>query len=462
MSRVGRDSEHRAAVRKRLTHASIRMMTIADGVVTPLTDGIRAVIDSAYLDDLKTAVRRGMAGVVRDGRNAGGRAYGYRPVPGRPGELAIAPAEADVVRRVYADYLGGATSREIVTALNADGVAPPRGRFWRASALLGNPRRHCGILQNEIYVGRIVWNRVRMVRDPDTERRVSRINPESEWQRADAPHLAILDAATFDAAQARRAARTRAQPRDRQRPRYPLSGLLRCGCCGAGMSIKDRQNGRRRIVCSQMKEAGACDHRRPYLLDAIEEAVIGALRDKLGSRDAIAWYVRVYNDEQRRHADDSVRQRARLERDVARTQGELDRTIDALIKGRLSDAEADTRLPELRAARDAATAALAASAEPPRVVTLHPAAVDAYLKNLDRLADLIGDDLQRGDAELANALRSLIETVTVTPTLDRGKPQITIAGHLASLIDRDAFPQGSIRGGRLVAEEGFEPPTHGL
>ena len=155
---------------------------------------------------------------------------------------------------------------------------------------MGNPQRRNGILQNELYAGRLIWNRVRMVRDPDTERRVSRVNPETEWQRAGAPTLAIVDAATFAAAQGRRAAGTKAMPRDRMRIRHPLSGLLCCGCCGAGMSIKDRDRAsRRRIVCSQMKEAGACDHRRPYMLDAIEAAVIGALREKLGNRDAIAW-----------------------------------------------------------------------------------------------------------------------------------------------------------------------------
>jgi site-specific DNA recombinase len=70
----------RAAIRKRLRFAGVTIMTPADGVVTDLTDGIRAVIDSQYLDDLKHATRRGMAGVIRDKRHAGGKAYGYTPV----------------------------------------------------------------------------------------------------------------------------------------------------------------------------------------------------------------------------------------------------------------------------------------------------------------------------------------------------------------------------------------------
>ena len=72
MSRVGRDQEDRAGIRKRLRFAGISIMTPTDGVVTDLTDGIRAVIDSQYLEDLKHATRRGMAGVIRDKRHAGG------------------------------------------------------------------------------------------------------------------------------------------------------------------------------------------------------------------------------------------------------------------------------------------------------------------------------------------------------------------------------------------------------
>jgi hypothetical protein len=86
MSRVGRDEEDRAAIRKRLTFHGVTIMTPVDGVVTRLTDGIKAVIDSHYLEDLKVMIRRGMAGVIRDGRHAGGRAYAYRPVPGKKAE----------------------------------------------------------------------------------------------------------------------------------------------------------------------------------------------------------------------------------------------------------------------------------------------------------------------------------------------------------------------------------------
>jgi site-specific DNA recombinase len=58
-------------------------------------------------------------------------------------------------------------------------TAAPRGRAWNASTINGWGTRGAGILNNPIYVGRIVWNKNRMVKNPDTGRRVSRANPES-------------------------------------------------------------------------------------------------------------------------------------------------------------------------------------------------------------------------------------------------------------------------------------------
>lgn len=70
-------------------------------------------------------------------------------------------------------------------------MPPPRGRAWNASTINGNRQCGAGSLQNELYGGRFVWNKVRMVKVPDTGRRISRPNPKSEWQAAEAPDFAI-------------------------------------------------------------------------------------------------------------------------------------------------------------------------------------------------------------------------------------------------------------------------------
>ncbi|MFB0488055.1 hypothetical protein ABIE45_000641 [Methylobacterium sp. OAE515] len=141
-----------------------------------------------YLKDLADKTRRGLRGRIEDGKSGSGLCFGYDVVKsfdaqGQPirGDRTINQAEAAVVRRIFKDYLAGKSSRTIAFELNREGVPGPQGSQWGPSTIHGNPKRGVGILNNEFYVGRLVWNRLRYVKDPDTGKRVSRLNPESEW-----------------------------------------------------------------------------------------------------------------------------------------------------------------------------------------------------------------------------------------------------------------------------------------
>jgi len=83
--------------------------------------------------------------VIRDGRHAGGRAYGYRAIAGKPGELEIDQAEAEIVRRIFCEFVEGKTPREIAAGLNADGIKPPRGKNWtrRRSTAMPHAAMEC-------------------------------------------------------------------------------------------------------------------------------------------------------------------------------------------------------------------------------------------------------------------------------------------------------------------------------
>ena len=61
-------------------------------------------------------------------------------------------------------------------ALNEKGIAGPSGRAWRDTTIRGHALRGTGILRNELYIGRLVWNRLTFIRNPATGRRVSRMN----------------------------------------------------------------------------------------------------------------------------------------------------------------------------------------------------------------------------------------------------------------------------------------------
>ena len=281
-----------------------------------------------------------MAGVVRAGRHAGGKPYGYRPVSGRPGELEIIEEEAEIVRRIFAAYAAGRPPREIAGELNSEGVPPPRGARWNASTINGNAQRGNGLIFNELYAGRIVWNKVRMVKNPDTGKRISRPNPRDEWQEIAAPKLRIVNDETWKRVQVLKAEKARLSTNAKRRPAHLLSGLLRCGCCGSGLSVHDRdKTGKTRIWCSAVRENGSCSNRRIFYLQDVEEAVLRGMAEELKDTRLIETYVRAYNEERKRLAATAISRRARIERRRDRLEAERLRTIGLLIKGVLCEEE---------------------------------------------------------------------------------------------------------------------------
>ncbi|MFC2252457.1 recombinase family protein [Labrys portucalensis] len=260
LDRLSRDQEDLAGLYKRLNFLGIKIIAVHDGVADAVQIGVRGMLGSLYLADLANKTRRGLQGVVREGRHAGGRAYGYRPTPGKPGEMSIVDDEAAIIHQIFADYAAGQSPRSMAADLNARRVPPPRGSYWNASTINGNKERGHGILRNAIYSGRLVWNRVRMVRDPDTGKRLSRVNPESDWQTTDVPHLRIVPEDLWQAVKARIDSRTHEKTVHEPRARRLLSGLLRCGSCGSGMTITGGDRSGPRVQCSAYKESRRCDN----------------------------------------------------------------------------------------------------------------------------------------------------------------------------------------------------------
>jgi site-specific DNA recombinase len=297
LDRISRDQEDLAGIWKRLRFLDIDIIAVHDGKADQLQIGLRGLVGALFLQDLAHKVRRGMSGVVRDGRHAGGRAFGYRPIPGKPGELEIVPDEAEIVREIFKRYVGGETPRKIASDLNRRKVPAGRGLIWNASAINGSLKRHNGIILNDLYAGKIVWNKVRMVKDPDTGKRVSRANPVEEWQSVDASHLRIVEPDIYEAALATKRERGGSRPHLVRKPKRVLSGLLRCGVCGGGMS-----GNQGRLQCTRRRETGTCNHSRAYNVEVIERTVFEGLKKHLTDPALIAEYVKAYNAERSRLA----------------------------------------------------------------------------------------------------------------------------------------------------------------
>ena len=467
--RLSRITEELDGIRRRMQFAGIVIHTVNAGVIDETQAAIQGLMGALFLRELANKVRRGLSGVVRDGRSAGGRAYGYRPMPGEPGRLAIVDEEAEVIRRIFREYAEGATPRDIAGRLNEEGVPPPRGTRWNASTINGNAARGHGMIFNEAYAGRIVWNRVRMIKDPDSGRRVSRTNPKIEWQMAEAPELRIVDDATWQAATQSKTERAKIKSHMKRAPAHMLSGLLRCGCCGSGYSIHDRdRTGKSRVRCSAVRESGACTNRRILYLVNVEHAVLSGLSDHLSNPWLIDEYVDAYNAERRRLSQTGSQDMARLQTKREALVAEMERVKRAYLRGLLDEAEADAEIPRVRSELQDVEERLALAGSTPDVIALQPATIARYRRSTANLIATLEDHARSRDGSRSSGsqavadLRRLIETVTIIPDGPRLGFEVEVRGRLDELVRENPMYEVPERGERMVAREGFEPPTQGL
>ena len=176
LDRLSRSQADIAALYERLQFLGVRIETLADGAVSEIHVGLKGTMSALFLKDLAQKTRRGQIGRVKAGRIPGGKSFGYEVIKDGDdrGRRAISPTEADIVRRIFREYATGKGPLAIVRDLNYESVPGLSGRHWNASALLGSLKRRNGILNNELYVGQIVYNRQRFLKDPASGKRIAR------------------------------------------------------------------------------------------------------------------------------------------------------------------------------------------------------------------------------------------------------------------------------------------------
>lgn len=427
IDRLSRDQADVHLIRRACDANSVKLYTIADGQVTSMVAGLKGIMAEAYLADLAQKTRRGMMGVARSGRIAGGLSYGYRAVDGRPGERTIDEREAEIVKRIFADYIAGASPYAIARALNTEGVSGPRGRMWKVNAIMGDGRVGDGVLCNPLYRGRIVFNRRRFVKNAETGKRSSFLNPAWEWIEIEAPGLRIVEDATWEAAQrVRRAHALGPLQNQRKRPARLLSGILRCASCGGAFTIENRD----RYRCSNASAGtGLCDVRARLPAPLIERRVVEGLKRTLLAPEVIAEAVKAYQEERAAMRHEETARRRNGERDLAEARRRANRIADQLIdapspilRQRLADAEAQIAAAEIELA----------SIPEPLIVAMHPNAAEAYRARVASLETALAADAA---PEIRSAVRGLLEAIVVAPEADAPDGwAVTIHGQLAALL----------------------------
>jgi site-specific DNA recombinase len=468
LDRISRDQEDIAAIYKRLSHAEVRIVTISEGEVNELHVGLKGTMNALFLKDLAIKTRRGQRGRVKAGKIPGGNSYGYKIVRRTledgslsTGEREIDPDQATIIKRIFTLYADGVTPRQIAGTLNAEGVLSPRGGQWNASTINGSRQRRNGILNNELYLGRITYNRQRFIKDPETGKRRSRLNPEHEWVITDVPALRIIDDETWNRAQQIKSRYASHHGNKRQTTKRLLTGIVKCGCCGGAMTIISRE----RYYCSAKRERGTCDSTVGIKAAEIEERVLTGLKDILiGNEELIKTFADAFKAEVTRLRKERGSRDRQVQKDLNKIHVSIRRCMTFITEGDGDPGIVRDELRSLEARKRDLERTLGASLGNSSV-EVHPNIGELYAKKVGELPALLTDDATRPQA--MDIIRSLIDRIEVTEGAERGKPDIVLAGALAAIL---AFTQNdnaaliSENGGRvfLVAGVGFEPTTFRL
>lgn len=443
LDRISRDQEDIAGVFKRLNFAGVQVITLSEGVISELHIGLKGTMNALFLKDLSDKTRRGLRGRVEAGKSGGGNSYGYDVVrkvnaAGEPerGDRKINDGQADIIRRIFNEYAAGTSPRVIAKTLNAERIPGPTGKTWGPSTIHGNKDRGTGILNNELYIGRLVWNRLRYVKDPETGKRLSRLNPADQWIVHDVPHLRIIEDDLWQKVKARQDATALGKHDksktegfwDRRRPRFLLSGLIKCGCCGSTFVKISQQH----FGCASARNKGTCENKRTIRRDVLEASVLNGLQHHLMNEEML----NVFCEEYTRHLN-ALRiaesgNRTKDESRLSKIVRELDRMIDAICDGVPAERVKD-RMIALEAEREKIEKRLEAAPKDEKPL-LHPSMGARYRNAVAELRTTLAG--QSAQHEAVEILRSLIDRIVLHPASDKVSGfAMDIEGDLAGILN---------------------------
>ena len=247
MSRLGRDYiEAGKLVEHVFPLYGIRLISITDGYDTQkdpnaLMMAVTNLTNAMYAQDISRKINAVKEGMIARGVPIGRVPYGYRMNKDNPKEpfMEVDDAAADIVRRIFREFLSGTGTTGLARKLNDEGVPTPLayrlmkcGQAEKAADYRWTANAVQQILCNETYTGRYVMARTRQRISRQRQREYL---PEEEWQVFENHHTAIISKEDFESAKGKKQKKSQR----RKNPPNVLKNKIFCGRCGAHMGIPD-------------------------------------------------------------------------------------------------------------------------------------------------------------------------------------------------------------------------------
>lgn len=310
--------------------------------------------------------------------------------------------------------------------MNAQGVPAPNSIGWGASTINGNRKRGNGIINNELYIGRMIWNRQRFVKNPNTGARVAKPNPEEKWVISEVPELRIVSQELWDKVKAyQKNIEHKGEFHSKQRAPKLLSHLLKCGCCGGGMSMISATH----YGCSNARNKGTCNNRVTIGLKPLEERVLSTLRTRLMDSELTDIFCKEYFAHLNHVRMSHNAQRNQHESELAKVQRDINKLIEC-IKNGIDPTLIKDEINGLQKRKESLTDLLNTTEEAP--VYIHPKMGERYAKAIENLITSLNNPEHKDES--ATILRELIDKIVLTPNEDKSALVVDLFGDLAGIL----------------------------
>jgi site-specific DNA recombinase len=252
--------------------------------------------------------------------------------------------EAEIVRYIFSKYAEGIGYNRIIANLNDRGWHSKRGNVFGKNSLYD-------LLKNPKYIGAYTFN-LRLEKDV-TGNRNPQFKPKDEWIYIEDGMPSIVDKETFNIVQSKLAYNKKLAGCFKTKRMYMLTGLLKCGECGASMWGNSHKDGRHGLEylnyeCSGKVYKQSCKS-VGVKKESIENYVLDELQNTLFSENYIkrlasmlSAYSIQMNEETQIELDSTVRE-------LDEIKAKIDRIIQLVVDSGIS---IDTVKDELKCLED--------------------------------------------------------------------------------------------------------------
>ena len=296
-------------------------------------------------------VKMGMMARAREGRWNGNIVLGYdlkqkehtTNKKRKDTDLVINEKEAEIVRTIFTMYSQGNGYKAIANYINKFGYKTKKGNPFSLTAIKD-------ILNNPVYIGKIRYN----LRPNWSEKR--RKGTNSNPLIVDGRHEAIIEQELWDKVQSMLQT-SKGKPSRIYDGEFPLTGILKCPQCGAGMVImrtsRTRKDGTKRRLeyycCGNWKNKGtAVCHSNAIRVDKANDYVFGKLSELLSNDKLVKDIVKNINTDRKNKVDPSKDELQKLTKELDKISAKKDKLFEAFEEDIITKEEFKERVAELQ------------------------------------------------------------------------------------------------------------------